>query len=222
VLRPGVIPLAMRVFVQEFCMTQPAVGPPGTNKTQLRRQQRRHTQQCYKLMQSKLLALVTSLPAAAILASDLEIFRSNLFKPHATELAKERIEDWQLKQSPTPQLSSPASVCKWFGIWVPMPMPKQVLSSSNVLERPDTVLRNTEVLNDWILETVPVTTATSLDPETVADLHVKSISVDSNLDTVPYSMVEIDAVVDELELSAPFSCNNVSAEESTSCSKQPA
>ena len=192
----------------------PAVGSPGSNlKTQLRRQQRRHSQQCYRLMQAKLLALVTPVPATAIRASDLETFRSNLFNP-AAELVKvkESIDGWQLKQSPTPQLTSPASVCNWCGIWMPMPMPRQI-----VLERPVTKLRNTEV-NDGIIMAVPVTTATPLDPETVEALPVKINSADSNRNAVPYSMDDIDTDNEVFEVGAPFSCNNVLATGSTSSS----
>ena len=162
-------------------------------------------------MQAKLLALVTPVPATAILASDLESFRSNLFT--TAELVKESIDDRQLKQSPKPQLTSPASVCKWCGIWTPMPMPRQVQVRSRVTE-----LRNTEV-NDNVIVAVPVTTATPLDSEkNVAALPVKIISAVSNRDTVTDSMVEIDASDDDFEVGAPFSCSNVLAKGSTSSS----
>ena len=138
--RPGVVPLAMRV--DECCTFQPAVGPPGTNRTHTRRQQRRHSQQCYKLLQSKLLALVTPLPAAAILASDLETFRQDLFK-QKTEVANERIEDLELKHSSKPHLTPHASEpiqssdmyeCNWCGIWQPLTIPESRVMPAQLSE----------------------------------------------------------------------------------------
>ena len=136
---PGVVPLAMRV--DECCTFQPAVGPPGTNRTHTRRQQRRHSQQCYKLLQSKLLALVTPLPAAAILASDLETVRQDLFKQ--TEVANERIEDLELKHGSKPHLTPHASEpiqssdmyeCNWCGIWQPLTIPESRVMPAQLSE----------------------------------------------------------------------------------------
>ena len=74
-----------------YSCNKPTVGPPGTSKTQLRRQQRRHTQHCHMLLQNKLLALLRPTPASGIQVEDLETFRADLLaekveSPHLEEL----------------------------------------------------------------------------------------------------------------------------------------
>jgi len=93
-------------------------------------------------LQSKLLALVTPLPAAAVLASDLETFRQDLFKQR-TEVANERIEDLELKHSSKPHLTPHASEpiqssdmyeCNWCGIWQPLTIPESRVMPAQLSE----------------------------------------------------------------------------------------
>ena len=112
--RPSVWPLHS-FFMADSTQASLTVGPYGTRtRTQLRRQQRRHTQHCYLLLQSKLLALVKPMPAA-INVQDLESFRANLFSMPSelvAEQSPESIEILQRKESHQPDINSlDANVC---------------------------------------------------------------------------------------------------------------
>ena len=83
-------------------------------KTQLRRLQRKHSQNSYRLMKAKLLAIVSPMPSLAIQAADLEAFRTSIYNisPVKTD-AEEPIE----------LLASLGNgVCSWCGIWQPLPI----------------------------------------------------------------------------------------------------
>jgi len=73
----------------------------GMTKTQLRRQQRRHSQVSYNKLRLELLNVVKPLPYPAIVASDLEQFTTSLFDP-VSETCR-------------------GLSCKWCGIWLPLP-----------------------------------------------------------------------------------------------------
>ena len=77
--RPGVFLPAMSVDTN--CSFLPAVGPQqrGTNKTKLRRLQRKHTQHCYILLTNKLISLVRPIPETVVVVEDLEHFRAILY-----------------------------------------------------------------------------------------------------------------------------------------------
>ena len=111
-----------------YSCNKPTVGPPGTSKTQLRRQQRRHTQHCYMLLQNKLLALLRPTPAAAILVEDLETFRADLFA--------EKVESPQLEEFIEPEHVH-ANICNWCGTWTPLPMPVQSITCNNTSDAPE-------------------------------------------------------------------------------------
>ena len=76
----------------------------GMTKTQLRRQQRRHSQVSYNKLRLELLNVVKPLPYPAIVASDLEQFTTSLFCTSGGA------------SEPCRGLS-----CKWCGIWLPLP-----------------------------------------------------------------------------------------------------
>ena len=111
-----------------YSCDKPTVGPPGTSKTQLRRQQRRHTQHCYMLLQNKLLALLRPTPASAIQVEDLETFRADLFA--------EKVESPQLEEFIEPEHVH-ANICNWCGTWMPLPMPVQTITCNSTSDAPE-------------------------------------------------------------------------------------
>ena len=98
---------------------QSAVAKPANpgqaknlTRTQLRRQQRKHTQQSYMLMKSKLISLVRPLPPTALIAEQLEAFRATLYIFASEEKAmQDTLEDTALVPI----------TCNWCGTWMPMP-----------------------------------------------------------------------------------------------------
>jgi len=77
----------------------PVIGAIMT-RSQLRRAQRKHTQQAYRLLQQRLLAVIRPSPPEGIIAVNLEEFRLNQYIPR-------------------PQ-GRPNSTCSWCGVWTPL------------------------------------------------------------------------------------------------------
>ena len=103
------------------------MGPEGTNnaKTLLRRAQRKHSQQSYLAMKTKLLSLVRPLPKA-IYVSDLELFRADLFQDNtmftkAQPGQPEEQPNEALDQTLKDRCISDSVTCDWCGTWVPLP-----------------------------------------------------------------------------------------------------
>ena len=98
---------------------QPAVAKPANpghaknlTRTQLRRLQRRHTQQSYVLMRNKLINMVRPLPPTALIAEHLEAFRATLYTGVSEEKAL---------QGPLDDTAPVLTACNWCGTWMPMP-----------------------------------------------------------------------------------------------------
>ena len=61
-------------------------------RTQLRRQQRKHSELSYRALKHRLVAVVTPAPASALKALDLEHFRAQLFSPVANASEKHEVD----------------------------------------------------------------------------------------------------------------------------------
>ena len=109
------------------------MGPEGTNAmTRLRRAQRKHSQQSYLAMKSKLLTLVRPLPKA-VYVSDLELFRADLFaKPQdLPEQPEPEVQPIKALDQTKDRCISESVTCGWCGTWVPLP---NIKSNPKVLE----------------------------------------------------------------------------------------
>lgn len=84
--------------------------PCSANRTLLRRLQRKHTEQSYRLMKAKLLSIVKPMPIAAF-SEDLEEFRHTLYANR-----------------------DDCNRCLWWGIWIPIPKNPITIFTTEVKE----------------------------------------------------------------------------------------
>ena len=92
-------------------------------RTQLRRRQRTHAMQSYKLAKDHLSAMVRPVPSRAVHAAELESFRQELYGSLWQLLPSSTSPILTLPAAPQPlHIGSQGCCCTWCGTWAPIPV----------------------------------------------------------------------------------------------------
>ena len=104
-----------------------ALGALCPSRTKVRRLQRKHSKVCYKLLQQRLLDIVVPVPCGAILAVDLEQFRSQLYGAPAEPSLPPLQKDLAIAEQTSNTIKDSDDLCQGIicnlcGVWCPLPL----------------------------------------------------------------------------------------------------